>query len=263
MDKSVFSFSLLKLVMASITLTLTGNSSSLNSYFYPEIELDERYSYSCCLLDFYSFNSIPNVNETNNTLIYSKDGGVTFEEITIPTGQYEVGEIVEFLESEFQVRELNINIEVDKSTMKCSIYLSEKCMVDFSKKNSIGSVLGFTPNHPFGPVQGSTSKDRFGPRSHHVSNKIIDIQAINNLKIDCDLITGSYHNGMSTHTIYEFDLAVDPGYKIIEQPKHLIYLPIVRHRISTVNISILDQKGKLIDFRGENITCRIHIKRDG
>lgn len=236
--------------MASITLTLTGNTSSLNSHFYPEIELDEQYSYSCCLLDFYSYNSIPNINEKNNSLVYSKDGGKTFKKIIIPTGSYEVDAILNLLDEEFKARELKVKITSDKTTLKCTIYLSVNCLVDFSKSDSIGSVLGFTPNHSF------------GPNSHHVSNRVINIQAVNNLRIDCDLTTGSYHNGASTHTIYEFAPSVDPGYKIAEQPKHLIYLPVVRHRINTVNISIRDQEGKLVDFRGENITCRIHIKRD-
>lgn len=236
--------------MASITLTLTGNTSTLNSYFCPEIELDERYSYSCCLLDFYSFNSIPNINNRNNTLVYSKDYGSTYQSITLPIGSYEVDDILSRLEAEFKARELDIKITSDKTTMKCTIYVSDKCVVDFSQSNSIGSVLGFTPQYLFDP--GST----------HISNRVINIQTINSLRIDCDLITGSYHNGSGTHTIYEFDPSVDPGYKIAEQPKHLIYLPIVRHRISTISLTIKDQEGKLIDFRGENITCRLHIKRD-
>lgn len=246
----MFSFSLLKLVMASITLTLTGNTSSLNSYFHPEIVLDERYSYSCCLLDFYSFNSIPNVTDANNKLLFSKDNGKTFEIIYLPTGSYEVDDILKLLEDEFRAREAKIKITADKATMKCTVYLSTDCLVDFSTRDSIGAVLGFTPKH------------RFDQNTRHISNKVINIQQMNNLRVDCDLITGSYHNGKGTHTIYEFDVSVDPGYKICEQPKHLIYLPVVRQRINTVNVSIVDHKGELVDFRGENITCRIHIKRD-
>lgn len=235
--------------MSSTTLTLTGNSSSLNSHFHPEIELDERYSYSACLLDLYTYNSIPNVNETNNTLVYSKDNGETYERIVLPTGAYEIDEILKLLENEFQAKKAKIKITSDKKTMKCTIYLSIHCLLSFTARDSIGSVLGFAPVV-------------YGPNSQHVAEKVINIQSNGNLRIDCDLITGSYHNGTSTHTIYEFTPSVDPGYKIVEQPKHLIYLPVVRHRINTVNISIRDQAGKLADFRGENITCRIHIKRD-
>lgn len=236
--------------MASITLTLTGDTSSLNSYFCPEIELDERYNYSCCLLDFYSFNSIPNLNETNNRLSYSNDGGGTFEEMILPVGSYEISGILDLLAIQFQASKTEIEITVNTSTMKSTIHLGTNCMVDFGAEFSIGPMLGFVTD------------SYFGPNSHHVSNKVINIQSINNLRIDCDLISGSYHNGMSTHTIHEFDPSVDPGYKIAEQPKHLIYLPVNRHRISSINISIFDQAGKLVDFRGETITCRIHIKRD-
>lgn len=83
-----FSFSLQKVAMSSITLTLTGNNSSLNSHFYPEIELDERYNHSACILDLYTYNSIPNINETNNTLVYSKDDGKSYERIVLPIGSF-------------------------------------------------------------------------------------------------------------------------------------------------------------------------------
>lgn len=249
MVKCVFSFSLHQIVMSSITLTLTGNTSSLNSHFYPEIELDEQYSYSACLLDLYTFNSIPNINKTNNSLVYSNNDGKTYEKIVLPIGAYEIDEILELLDAEFKARQAKIKITTDKTTMKCSIYLSSDCLVSFAGRDSIGSVLGFAPVV-------------YGPNSNHVAEKVLDIQSNAHLRIDCDLITGSYHNGTSTHTIYEFSPSVDPGYKIVEQPKHLIYLPVVRHRINTVNISILDEAGKLANFRGENITCRIHIKRD-
>lgn len=250
--------------MASTTITLTGNNSSLNACFYPEIELSDKYNYSCCLLGFYSFNSIPNVNETNNSLLYTTKIGQSFDEIILPTGSYEIDAILEFLETEFKNRDVNISIGYDKNTMRSIIYFPEDFsgFVDFSQKNSIGSILGFTTNQPYGPNEGFIEHKRLGPCSHHFSKKVIHIQAMNNLRIDCDLITGSYHNGTSTHTLYEFDVGVDPGYKIIEQPKHLIYLPVVRRRISTINLSILDQDGELVDFRGENITCRIHIKKD-
>lgn len=232
--------------MTSITLSVTGNTSSLNAYFYPEIELDERFNYSCCLLGFYTYNSIPNVCEKNNKFYYSLDDGGTFRIIAIPIGSYEVAEILDTLNIEFDKRELTIGITANANTMKCTI--KNEIMIDFTKSDCIGSLLGF-------------NKLKLKPGVHK-SDRVVNIQRVNNLRIDCDLTTGSYHNGKSTHTIYEFNPTVDPGYKINEQPKHLIYLPVVRRRISTLNISIVDQDGELIDFRGESITCRIHIKKD-
>lgn len=242
--------------MSSLTLTLTGDSSSLNAFYCPEIELDERYNYSCCLLDFYTYNSIPNVHEKNNKFYYSIDNGLISlitgrfdkinEVVILPVGSFELVDIIRILNEEFLTRKVDIHITADKNTMKCTI--DTKAKIDFSRSDSIGSILGFS--------------ERLYDEGKYVSNRLVNIQHINNLRIECDLITGSYHNGIGTHTIYEFDPTAPPGYKINEQPKHLIYLPVVRRRISTINISILDQLGELIDFRGENITCRIHIKRD-
>lgn len=77
--------------MSSITLTVTGDKSSLDAYFHPEIELDERYNYSCCLLDFYTYNSIPNVDKNNNKFYFQNvDSKGNLEKefyiITIPDG---------------------------------------------------------------------------------------------------------------------------------------------------------------------------------
>lgn len=247
--------------MASITFTLTGDTSSLNSYFYPEIELDENSEYSCCLLDFFSYNSIPNITEKNNKFYYSvidaveviystdsKKGVVTqfLHSVEVPTGSYEIETIIDFLNKEFEKAGVKIKITADKNTMKCTI--NSEYDIDFTQNDCIGQVLGF-------------SKKRF-LSGEHTSNKLVDIQHINNIRIECDLVTGSFHNGKNTHTIYEFYPKVNPGYKISEQPQHLIYLPVNRRRISTVNVSIIDQDGKLVDFRGEQITCRLHIKRE-
>lgn len=233
--------------MSSITLTLTGNSSSLNADFCPEIELDEQSNYSCCLLDFYTYNSIPNVTEKNNKFYYSTDDSENYECVTLPVGSYEMADIDNILNENLRIRRAGIDIKCDNSTMKCTIV--SNAIIDFTRSDSIGSILGF-------------SDDRILSEGTFTSDKLINVTSINNLRIECDLISGSYHNGKGTHTIYEFDPDADPGYKINEQPKHLIYLPVVRRRISTINISILDQNGELVDFRGENITCRIHIKRD-
>lgn len=232
--------------MSSLTLTVAGKTSSLDAYFYPEIELDERYNYSCCLLGFYTYNSIANVHEKNNKFYFSENDGKSFEIVTVPVGSYEIDEILHILNNEFKTKNVNISISSDKHTMTCTIVTSST--IDFTKVDCIGPVLGF--------------KKRIIEVGTSISDSLIDIQRVKTLRLDCDLISGSYHNGMKTHTIYEFDPMVDPGYKISEQPKHLIYLPVVKHRISTINISILDQNSDLVDFRGENITCRIHIKRD-
>lgn len=233
--------------MSSITLTLTGNSSLLRTTFHPEIELDKQYSYSCSLLDFHTYNSIPNIHENNNQFHYKISEKDELEVITIPVGSYEIEQIGEFIHDELLDRRKSFRLYANANTMKCRI--SSEVIIDFTQPKSIGTLLGF-------------HKRILTLETYHESDEVVNIQSVNNIRIDCDLTTGSFQNGQSTHTIYEFAPSVDPGYKINEQPKHLIYLPVIRYRISELNISIVDQDGRLVDFRGEKITCRIHIKRD-
>lgn len=232
---------------SSLTLTLTGNSSQLKASFHPEVELDDRYSYSCCLLDFYTYNSIPNIYEKNNKFYYSIGVNEPTHVIALPKGSYELADIGAYLREDLRKKNIPFHYYPNEKTLKFTI--ESNILIDFSRHDSIGSVLGF-------------SKKTFDASHGCESDLLVNIQRINSIRVDCDLTTGSYHNGKCTHTIYEFSPTVDAGYRIMEQPKHLIYLPIVRHRINELNISIIDQDGHFVDFRGEHITCRIHIKKD-
>lgn len=233
--------------MSSITLTLTGTTSTLSANFHPEIELDKRFDYSCALLDFYTYNSIPNVHESNNKVFYMYKGQAEIFEI--PIGSYEISEIAEYLNSYFASKRIKFELKGNKNTLKCIIECDRELTLDFTMMGSIGPLLGFDERIVF-------------DRDYHVSDHTVQITHITSIRVDCDLTTGSFHNGGSSHTLYEFSPSVSPGYKISEQPKNLIYLPIVRKRINTLNISIVDQDGQLVDLRGEKVTCRIHIKKD-
>lgn len=246
---------------SSMTMKLTGKESVLDASIYPEIELDSRYNYSCALLDFYSYNSVPNVHNGNNLFHYYteennySDDSYTNEKkvqrlniIVVPVGAYEFKNLIEYLHKEFEKNKVNISLEVNVNTLKCII--KTNVTIDFSADNSIGMLFGFgkylLPKH----------------RGVFVADNVVQVHHINNIRVECDLITGAYHNGQSSRTIHEFSSISPVGYKICERPTNLIYLPIVKRRINTLNVSIVDQDGNLIDFRGEKITCRFHIKRD-
>ena len=60
--------------------------------------------------------------------------------------------------------------------------------------------------------------------------------------------------------LHEFFPAVPIGYKIIEVPSQVIYLPVTVKNIDKLQLRIVDQDGDLVNFRGEVITVRLHIK---
>lgn len=174
---------------------------------------------------------------------------IVWKEVELPIGSYEFDDIAKYLNTALKKTiGRDVIFRANKNTMKCIIETSQDLSIDFAGPNSIGSVLGFKP------------KLLRGARTY-VSDHNINIQNTSVVRVNCDLVTGSFHNGQITHTLYEFYPEAEPGRKIIEQPRNLIYLPVVRRRINSVNISLVDQEGKLIDFRGEQICCRIHIKR--
>lgn len=237
--------------MSSFTISLTGTTSELSASFFPEIILDERFEYSCGLLDFTTYQSIPNITYSNNKFYIgrSEEEGVDF--IEVPIGCYEVDDVLAYIKSKLSEIRVSFDYKVNKNTLKTTVKCSA-CIL-FGFKESILEVFGF--------------KGKFGesipPNREYESQDVIKISRLNVIRIECNIVSGAYVNGKLGHSIYEFaSNKVDIGYKIVEQPQNIIYLPVIPKRINFIQISVVDQDGKLVDFRGEDITCRIHIKRN-
>lgn len=279
--------------MSSITLTLTGNSSQLHAEYFPSIDLSDG-NYVCGLIDFQTFNSIPNVDESNNLFYvgYENVENKQFEEgefnidviefktkhsdkknddfldkgpvirrnkratvknnlplscIQIPIGSYEVEDLSRYLKKCLLGKGISLELEANKNTLQCEILCSQP--IDFSKPNSIGPLLGFRNN------------DQLAKNQVHISPLPADILKINVIRVECNIVTGSYLNNQPSHTIHEFSPRVPPGYKIIEVPQNVIYFPVTVKNIHSLSLSVVDQNNRFINFRGETITIRLHIRK--
>lgn len=169
--------------------------------------------------------------------------------ITIPTGSYEIANILLYL-SNAMVRKdttTSLQIRANESTLKCELYCNRKIYFG-PELGTIGSLLGFK--------DGSLEPEVF-----HISDKVINITSTNVVKFETNITTGAYSNGKLMRTLHEFYPTVDAGYKIVEVPQSVIYLPVSVRSIPNFIVRIVDQDDNLIDFRGENITLRVHIKR--
>lgn len=240
-------------IMSSFTVSLTGNSSELAATFFPELVLDDKYEYSCGLLDFTTYHSIPNITHKNNKFYYDNGNAekMDFGIIELPIGCYEAEDALNYIKSALKEKLISFEYKINKNTLKTTINCSAKIVFGFME--SILEVFGFKGEYGK-QIQANVEAE---------SDDVIKISKLSVIRVECNIVTGAYVNGRLCHSIYEFPSnKVDVGYKIIEQPRNIIYLPIVMKRISFIQISIVDQDGNPIDFRGEDITCRIHIKRN-
>jgi len=222
----------------SLTLTLTGTTSVLETQFYPPIELSSSKNYVLGLIELLTFNSIPNIDVDHNKFYVDE------EIITLPTGSYEIEDIEKYLQEAIP-KGIELSIKPNTNTLTCEIECSHP--IDFQPNDSIASVLGFT-------------KRIIPANTFQRSNLPVAILKVNALRVECSITTGAYINGQKVHTIHEFFPAVPPGYKIIEIPTQVIYLPISVKSIDHLELRIVDQDGALVNFRGEIITVRLHIK---
>lgn len=239
-----------------INVSLSGNSSSLSTNLYPEIELDEQYDYSCCLLDFsIQFPALKAVlTEKNNSFAYFY--GYSDGVIELPTGEHETQSIAMQINKQMREAKIWMKLRFDRNTMKYHIEASPNLRINFRKfRDSVASIFGFDE---------ANEDELTGNVSYEADYSIAKPFDVETIRVDCDLVNGgSFHDGIGTHTLHEFYPPPISNYKMIEQPDNLIYLPVVKQRISSINITLTDQSGKPIDLvAGVQVHCRISVKRN-
>lgn len=224
-------------VAAAATLAITGNTSDFNVEYFPPLELSG--DYECALVDFQTYNSVPNVDEKNNLFHIGN------EIIALPTVSYEINDIADYINTALHKEGKQIVLVANNNTLKSCITAPE--IIYFNRDYSIGSLLGF-------------SKRELPAMIAHTSDLNVNIVKVVTIRIECNIISGSYSNSMRSHILHEFSPIVPPGYKMVEVPRNLIYLPVNVKTISSLTVRIVDQDGDLVNFRGESIAVRVHLK---
>lgn len=215
--------------------------------------------YEVGLKHFVFWNTIFNITEDNNTLhIFNPD---RFESnstkpvedvdrsklVTITPGYYELDDIIEKIESNDDVRHSATVIKFSKYTFQ--IKISSEWIIDFSPKNSIGKLLGF-------------SKQIIYPNVTARSDLPVDIFSINSIKIHCNLIRSNVEDfKRNVNILYDFPLDCSKvGTKIIKEVNPICYYMVNTDTIYDLVITITDQDNKLIDFRGELLNLTLHFR---
>jgi len=189
------------------------------------------------LVNLETYYSFPNID------------GSQWVAIRIPEGSYDLIDIAEQIKIAMKRNGHNddaIKITANTNTLKSIMEIQGDFIVDLRVRNSIASVLGF--------------RNQVYKEGIHESESVVNILSINSILVNSDIVGGSYVNGRTQNTIYSFFPNVSPGYKIVENPRNLVYLPVILDKISKMEKVVTDQNRKQLNLCGENLTIRYHLR---
>jgi len=242
----------------SVTLSLTGNATILSVNYFPPIDLYE--DSEIALLCLQSFNSFPNINDNNNKFSIqvaenknNNDPMVCF--ITLEEGCYEIEDIKQRVKKQIDtynsknLTNLTFDITVDPNDFRS--YIKCNGILHFEYPYSIAPVFGF-------------GKRVYKPYNEILrSEKAVNLNTINSIKVMCNIAQGSFNNHLQSHSIYEFFPSEKTGSKVIQSPPNLIYYKLNKTSIDSITVQLVDQDHNPIDNFGETLTIVLHIKRYG
>jgi len=207
----------------STQIVVSENSTKIKTTFNPPIELDRTRNYEMALVNLETYYSFPNLSDENNVFRYSpgfiEDDSrrqKQWVEVQISEGSYDligIAKTIKIVMKRSGHNDESIKITANTNTLKSVMEIQGDFQVDFRARNSISSVLEF--------------RNQVYEEGIHESQNVVNIVSINSILVNVDVIGGSYVNGRTPNTIYSFFPNVLPGYKIVENLRNLVYLPVI------------------------------------
>ena len=235
---------------SSYMITFNGKGGKIEKSFEPEISVASGCHYEIAFTSLETYFSIPNIDASNNLLQITNSK--VWSEVKIETGCYGLVSLNTSISRKLDVLDMTkaVQFEANYSTFKCIMNIKKGFSVDFSKKESLSTVLGFDKK----VYKAGTSDKSFE------SERIVNIMKVNSILVHCDLVDGSYFNGRKAPIIYSFFPLAEPGDKIVEKPTEYIYLPISSDVIRRMSVWLTDQDLNPINLRDESLTIEFHLR---
>ena len=176
--------------------------------------------------------------------------------VELEKGCYEIKNLNEGIRKKMNWKKENafVTITEDPITLRSHLNIKAvdkkgKWQVVFPKERSLGSVLGFKPGTGY-----------YGPKTY-ISDRIANILSVNNILVQCDVISGSSINGKPAPVIFNSSPDVIIGHhKIVAEPVIPIYLPVTLDIIREFNVWVTDQDNKELDLQGEDLIVTFHMR---
>jgi hypothetical protein len=234
-------------------ISLTSKSSEIIRDYSPE-GIDLQGPYEVGLKHFVFWNTVYNVTSENNTIILiqkkeKKNGSILniFHHVSVTPGFYELDEIINHLHRLPIFIQSSTYVDIIKQTLK--IRIKSVWDIDFTTKNSIGQILGF-------------SKKVIPANTEAFSDLPVNVFSINTVKIHCNLIRSNIEDLKRNRSIlYEFPLDTNKiGSKVIKESNPICYFDVNTDVIYELVVRITDQSNKLINFNDEEINLTLDFR---
>ena len=167
-----------------------------------------------------------NPGYSNQKIAYSKDGGKTFTDIDFPKGVWDYSDIDKFIKAETKKVDSEgndvypITLTFDEPTFRVLVTLDTNYQLDLRKSN-FNKLIGF------GKVILSDERNV----SPNIPNLSEDTDVLN---IHCDLVSDSLVDGRESDIIFSFI------FNFTLEPRHVIFNPINKTRVSSIQIYVTD-----------------------
>lgn len=220
---------------------LSGKGSSISCDIFPPYDTSDG-DYEVGLVNLSTFNSIPNIEAGVNDKFYFGDEDLMMK---FDEGSYEIEDIEKYIVNRLPAG-VDFSLKANNNTLKTEILCNKR--INFSKEGTIAPLLGF-------------SNKILNAGVIYASDQQVNILKVNSIRVECNIVRGSYDNGTEGHVLHEFFPLVEPGYKIVETPGTVIYLPVNVHKVYSITVQLRDQNGDLINLQNETLSVRLHIKK--
>ena len=176
---------------------------------------------------------------------------ITYE---LTPGIYSIQDISDTIHT-FSGHMETIQIEYDDISMKTKIILKYigglgrfvLGTLRFDERSFFLTLLGFTPYWDYKPP------------GVYTSDKILNLNTVNKIHLNCDVIDGSVNDGVRQLILYSFVLDIKPGYKVFCEPETIHYKKRNKSVLNTITFNLEDDNNKEVDFNQETLTFTLQM----
>lgn len=215
------------------------------------IELDHGF-YEVALHNVTAWNSVRNV--VNQSFRYNIGGSPYVN--AIPDGLYTIEKLNDllqgFLTALGQAGEIVVRPNFNTNRTEIVIVTGT---TSFTMQGRLANLFGFAPLDVVANVTVSGTGTHVSPYVAQMSD------GVDTWQVRCDLHTSAYDGRGESDIIFQFVPNATEGAKIDVTPLHLIYSQVNKITINSIRIRFTDQRGRTLDFNGEDTTVLLVLQR--